>query len=219
MGVCYPILRMVLISGFALAAEVTLADSPLFTYRSADGVTVFSDSPVDPGNLVRRSYRSTMRPIAAPNPCKGLTRHDLQARGRALNEPISRAAALHSVDEALIKAVARAESCFDPRAVSSAGARGLMQLMPATARFMGVSNINDEVENLNGGAKYLAMMLERYAADTRLALAAYNAGPGNVDRYGGIPPFPETQRYIETVMRYQALYATAENPDPGQRRP
>lgn len=209
MGVWKQSVRIALIGSLAYVTGTALADAPLFTYQTDDGVTVFSDSPVDPGNLVRQSYRPTTRPVAAPNPCKGLTRKDLEARGRALDSPISHAALQYSVDEALIKAVARAESCFDPLAVSRAGARGLMQLMPGTAKFMGVSNIHDEVENLNGGAKYLGMMLERYAADTRLALAAYNAGPGNVDRYQGIPPFPETQRYVETVIRYQALYATA----------
>lgn len=209
MGVWKQNAYIVLSVSLVFAAGTTQADAPIFTYQTDDGVTVFSDSPVDPGNLVRQSYRPTTRPVAAPNPCRGLTRHDLQARGRALDMPISRAAARFSVDEALIKAVARAESCFDPLAVSRAGARGLMQLMPGTAKFMGVSNIHDEIENLNGGAKYLGMMLERYAADTRLALAAYNAGPGNVDRYQGVPPFPETQRYVETVIRYQALYSTA----------
>lgn len=211
MGVCYQILRIVLISGLAIAANAAQSDSPLFTYQSPEGVTVFSDSPVDPANLARQSYRSTMRSIAAPNPCKGLNHSELRARGHALDDSISRAADLYAVDKALIKAVARAESCFDPLAVSRAGARGLMQLMPGTAKFMGVLNIHDESENLNGGAKYLAMMLARYAANTRMALAAYNAGPATVDRYQGIPPFSETHRYIETVIRYQALYSAAEN--------
>jgi soluble lytic murein transglycosylase-like protein len=131
----------------------------------------------------------------------------LDAKGRALNAEFQKVATKFSVDPALLKAVARAESCFDPSAVSRAGAKGLMQLMPTTAKAMGVTNILDPQQNLLGGAQYLAAMLARYSSDTHLALAAYNAGPGNVDKYNGVPPFNETRRYIKSVTKFHQDFA------------
>lgn len=190
-----------------LASTVAIGADRHYQHRDANGVITFSDAPMVNGRVTRQSYTSFRREPVIANPCKGLSSAQLDAKGRNLDDEFIRVAREHSIDPALIKAVARAESCFDPAAVSRAGAKGLMQLMPTTANAMGVKDIFNQRQNLAGGAKYLAAMLARYSSDTELALAAYNAGPGNVDKYNGVPPFQETQRYIVSVNKFRQRYA------------
>ena len=123
---------------------------------------------------------------------------------------IDRAARRYELDPSLLKAVIQQESGFDAGARSSAGAMGLMQLMPGTAASLGVTNPRDPEQNVDGGSRLLRQLLDRYGGRLDLALAAYNAGPGAVDKYGGIPPYSETQEYVRNILgmyRQDALQA------------
>ncbi|MFQ5354094.1 MAG: transglycosylase SLT domain-containing protein [Thermodesulfobacteriota bacterium] len=114
----------------------------------------------------------------------------------------------YGVDPALVKALIKAESNFDTRAVSEAGASGLMQLMPGTAADMGVKDRTDPADNIDGGVRYLSRLLTQFGSDIRLALAAYNAGEKAVLQYGTIPPFRETRDYVQKVLSYYESYAS-----------
>lgn len=130
-------------------------------------------------------------------------------RPPAFGPEVDSAASKYGIDAAFVRAVIHAESAFNPNAVSVKGASGLMQLMPATAERFGVRNAFEPVQNIDGGTRYLAWLLKRFHGDTRLAAAAYNAGEGTVDRYDGVPPFEETQHYVERVDALITLYTPA----------
>ena len=119
---------------------------------------------------------------------------------------IAAAAAKYGVDPALLAGVVKQESNFNPNAQSGVGAKGLTQLMDSTARGLGVTNSFDPAQSLDGGAKFLGGLLKQFHGDQSLALAAYNAGPGAVQKYGGIPPYQETQRYVPLVLGYAAQF-------------
>jgi soluble lytic murein transglycosylase-like protein len=127
----------------------------------------------------------------------------------AFGAEIDAAAASNGIDPALLRGLVSQESGFDPNARSGAGAVGLTQLMPGTAASLGVTNPLDPAQSLQGGAKYLRQQLDRFGGDQRLALAAYNAGPAAVAKYGGVPPYSETQNYVNSVMAKAAAYRGA----------
>ena len=123
-----------------------------------------------------------------------------------LHDVIRRCASYYRLEEALVRAVIKVESNYNPSAVSSKGAMGMMQLIPTTAKFLKVQDPLDPEQNIRGGSLYLRMMLDQFKGDLDLALAAYNAGPTAVRRYGGVPPFKETQRYLTKVKYYLDVY-------------
>ena len=187
---------------FALAlvaqAGSALAGSAVYRFVDAQGVMHFTDAPVDKryerGDPVRIEGLAFAPPRLVAVPTE-----------RDYDHLILEVAAQHEVEPGLVKAVIAAESNFKPHAVSRVGAQGLMQLMPATAAEMGIERPFGVVENIDGGVRYLRAMLDRYG-DVARALAAYNAGPGAVDRYRGVPPYAETRAYIKRVLEYYRRY-------------
>jgi soluble lytic murein transglycosylase-like protein len=154
---------------------------------------------------------ATAAPAAAPTATAGL-----MATGASelpadvpFGAEITAAAKKHGIDPALLAGLVKQESNFNPNAGSPAGARGLTQLMPGTAAGLGVTNVLDPIQSLDGGAKYLRQQLDAFGGDVTRALAAYNAGPGAVQRYGGVPPYAETQNYVRIVQANAAQYRAA----------
>ena len=194
-----------------LLATVSMARADLFVVVGKDGVRSIV-SKRKPGSKTLWKEKARRRTSSAQTSSgkrgKGRGPEPLSARRRAkrYESIVKEAAAYHSLPEALIWAVMRVESHFQPHVVSHKGAQGLMQLMPATAQSLGVNDAFDPDQNVDGGVRYLSELLTRYGGDRRMALAAYNAGPGRVAQYGGVPPFVETRQYIDKVLRLQRLY-------------
>ena len=179
-------------------------DIQVYKYTNRSGVRSYSDRP--PQGI---RYEIMKFDCFACNPVSTIDWQSIPLQLQAYKSAIDSAARRYRVDPALVRAVIHAESAFQPRARSSKGALGLMQLMPGTARDMGVANVLAPDENIQGGVKYLAMLLEENRGDTTLATAAYNAGPNAVKRYNGIPPYAETRTYVERVKILHDRYRKA----------
>ncbi len=160
-------------------------------------------------SAVRTIKYSFMETCYACGARPGVNFNTLRLNTAAYQSEISAAARLHGVDEAVVRAIIHAESAFNPNALSRVGAQGLMQLMPATARRFGVGNAFDASQNIAGGVQYLAWLLKRFNGDVTLAAAGYNAGEGAVDKYRGVPPYSETQRYVQRVAVLAERYRGA----------
>lgn len=197
-SVCLGRERVCLRNGFCLDADSHAENAGVLIVRVGSGSLELPASEV---------ARIQSIPAADPDITVGL-----QAQPTA-QDPLKHAAESTGLPEALIRSVARIESGFDQNAVSAKGAIGLMQLMPATAATLGV-NPNSAIENAQGGAMYLRSLLLRYHGDSALALAAYNAGPGAVKRFGNVPPYEETRRYVVKVLKEYARSRAVSEPRP-----
>ena len=179
-----------------------------YLYQLPDGSRVMSDRPLyeKDHQLIRKSTRvdGMGHLVAGAYQPRGSARHVQFKRFEPLIVELSEQ---HQVDLALIKAVIRTESDFNPNATSRKGASGLMQLMPKTAAHYGVSDLYSPQQNLDAGIRYLRDLLDRYDNHLHLALAAYNAGETAVAKYKGIPPYRETQRYVKKVLHYKTYYS------------
>ena len=198
----------VVVAGVWIGAAVP-ADAQIYSWRDENGVLVLSDRPRpgDPATVVTPSFavprtesvRTTI-PVAA-------------RRGATFEDAIVQHATLNNVRTDLVRAVIQVESAFNPHAQSPKGALGLMQLMPATARRFDVANPFDPWDNIRAGVRYLRELLDRYGNNEVLALAAYNAGPGAVDRYGeSVPPYAETRNYVSKISELVGASRAARRP-------
>ena len=202
-----------------------MADSPS-TAGAAERMVSVVSADQRTGRLVRSVVVTTRRdapgqmtrpaaPVPAPIP-SSIAQPERPKFIAAIAEAVERAAAQHSLPPELIHSVIKVESNYNPIAVSSKGALGLMQLIPSTARRFGVLDAFDPADNIQGGAKYLRYLLDLYRGDYPLALAAYNAGEGAVAKYGTVPPYPETQNYLKLVARQlrESAPVPVEKPQP-----
>lgn len=187
----HKLLRIAVVSAAVLAVAPVAADAQIYTWRDATGNLVLSDRPRD---------GSTPTFAVAPGDSFRTTRPRSGRTTTAYDSLITEHSSLHGVRAALVRAVIQAESAFNPFARSIKGAMGLMQLMPGTAAEFGVRNAYDPAENIRAGVAYLKRLLQRYSQNEELALAAYNAGPGAVEKYGvKVPPYRETRNYVAKV--------------------
>lgn len=200
--------KLFAITGLILGLNATgSAQAAYYLYQLPDGSRLVSDRKYDHKDykLVTRSrHMSKMGKLAAKKNDNWQAPAINYMRFERL---IHQAASRHNVDAALVKAVIHTESYFNPHATSHKGASGLMQLMPQTAEHLGVTDMYNPRQNIDGGTKYLSQLMKRYGNSMTLVLAAYNAGEKAVQKYRGIPPYKETQNYVKKVLEYRRFYS------------
>ena len=185
----------------AVGTPTTVEAGPIYVYTESDGSIRFT-SKKPPAGVSAKVFTAKNVSYSVI----GRRRHRERLFLSKYSTDIKKAAGRYNLEESLVRAVIHAESAFRPHAVSPKGAQGLMQLMPQTQRKLGVRNPFAPGQNIEGGSRYLATLLQKYSGNEQYALAAYNAGPKAVDKYGGVPPYRETRHYVQKVLRLRERY-------------
>lgn len=201
------------------SAAAAQAGGGIFKYVEADGTVVYTNVPPKGAKAKQaRQLQGELRPAPAPTAPASVT-EDTEKALTAYDDLIEAAAVRYKIPPNLVRAVMHTESAFDPTAVSVVGASGLMQLMPKTAQEMYVKDIFDVKDNIEGGVRYLRVLANEFDGDMVKMVAAYNAGPDAVRKYGGqVPPYPETQAYVRKVLSLYFQYKAQSNVAKNDRR-
>ena len=195
--------RIILVSILLIVLPLPL-QAEFYVYKESDGTSWITDRKMP---QEKYTLMATIgRPTAVVS-CRNMTPAKLDKRASTYMNVIEAYSIAFEVDPNLVKAIIAIESCFDRKAVSAVGAKGLMQLMPATAKELGVKDSFNANANIRGGINYFSQMLSRFNNNIELALAAYNAGPHAVEKYGGIPPYTETKGYVKKVLKRYKSYS------------
>lgn len=194
-------------------SHTAVASSYIYIYKQPNGDYLYTDQGVHKPHyrLLKRIYQPRVTPSRATVSCVGLNPDNRNSKAHRYDPEINQIALSDHLDPLLIKAIISVESCFDTHATSSAGAKGLMQLMPKTANHLGIGQLYNPTNNLDAGMRYFSKLMTEFSNNVSLALAAYNAGPSAVIKYNGIPPYPQTVHYVHRVItNYHKLLV---NPD------
>lgn len=198
-----------LVFAFVTALPVTAIADTIYSYTDADGVVHFTTKPTRNAKLYLKTEPRNPPPGAVRPGVVPFAPQDRDvSRYSRYDEHIRQAATFYQIPEQLVRAIIKVESDYDPRAVSYAGARGLMQLMPETATRLGVKDINDPRENIFGGVRYLRLLANMFNGDLDFTVAAYNAGENAVIQHRGIPPYAQTRDYVVKVTKFYRRYRT-----------
>lgn len=199
-------LAILLIVAYLAGLQSVAAD--VYKFTDKDGITHYTNVRPDG----QQKVETFSFPCYASDPsCNQLDWEKIPLNRGAFIEEIQMAAEVHTVDDALIRAIIHAESAYQPEALSPKGAQGLMQLMPATQAELEIVDVFDPVSNIEGGTRYLSRLLDQFNQNVDLAAAAYNAGPGAVNEYGGIPPYKETREYVRRIKILYRRYRSSES--------
>ena len=193
---------------FVLVGGIQSLYAEMYKFTDKDGIVHYTNvRPVGQKNVKTFSF-----PCYASDPtCNQLDWEKIPLNRQAFDDEIRAAAQVYTVDDSLIRAIIHAESAYQPEALSPRGAQGLMQLMPETQKELQIDDVFDPINNIEGGTLYLSQLLNQFDQDVDLAAAAYNAGPGAVLEYGGIPPYKETREYVRRVKILYRRYRSAES--------
>jgi len=205
------------ICGLFFLGVVTAVYADIYTYTDKNGVVHFTNIQPRKGRGYKVYLRSPEQRKARPGVVPVPARDKSPERFSRYDSYIHEASRLYQIPEAFIRAVIHVESSYDPRVISWAGAQGLMQLMPGTARRMGVDDPFDPYQNIMGGTRYLRMLANMFDGDIMLTIAGYHAGEGAVQKYNGIPPYSSTIAYIRRVLDWYHRYSEKEEQDYAQR--